>query len=173
MKQLVKFFNNPYGLFVLLSLLSYGAYALENDSQEPVTIQADSAKINNKAKQGVYEGHVRIDQGTTHITASFATTLLGEDNKLLEATASGDTQEQVHYWTLSNVEEPVMHAYADFMEYKAEENKIYLVGHAVVSQGADSYAAPHIEYDITHEQVISRASDDGRTTIIIHPNSDD
>jgi len=160
MKQLSK---------LLLCLLPIVSYALDSDSEQPMYFESDTAEINQKTGIGIYQGNVRIDQGSSHLTAVHATTTSDENNKLIEATADGDTQQQAHYWTLTEADEPELHAHANRIEFYVKDNKIILIGNATVIQGEDSYHAPRIEYDILKEEVISPTSKDGRTTIIIHP----
>lgn len=158
-------------LFTRLLLQPYFSYALDSDSDEPFFIQADSAQINNSTGFGEYTGNVVMDQGVTHLTAAHATTTT-DNGVLVEATAQGNAEEQVHYWTRRDPEKPIFHAYANRMEYKAQEDKIYLYGNAHIEEGNDSYSAPIIEYDMSSQQVISPENEGGRTTIIIHPGND-
>ena len=156
-------------IFTRLLMYPYISYALDSDGDEPIYVQSDAAQINNSTGFGEYMGNVVMDQGTTHITADHATTTTDDDGDLVEATAQGSTDEQVHYWTRTALDKPLFHAYADRMEYKAQEDKIYLYGNAQITQGDDSYSAPTIEYDMVADQVVSPENQAGRTTIIIHP----
>ena len=62
-----------------------------------------------------------------------------------------------------------MHAYADTIKMYPLKNLIYLIGNAKVTQGKDVYQAPQIEYNTLLKHVVSKASKQGRTTIILHP----
>lgn len=48
---------------------------------------------------------------------------------------------------------------------------VTFIGNAKVKQGPNSYAAPKIEYHIKQQMVVSPETTQGKTKIIIHPNS--
>jgi lipopolysaccharide export system protein LptA len=59
--------------------------ALQTDKHEKVFIAADSTTYNYKTGVNIFEGHVKIDQGTTHITADKLITKTNEQHKIKEA----------------------------------------------------------------------------------------
>ncbi|MEE9452566.1 MAG: lipopolysaccharide transport periplasmic protein LptA [Gammaproteobacteria bacterium] len=157
---------------ILLTLLPWTTQALESDNDQPMLVSSDSAQINSQNGIGIYRGNVRFNQGTSYLTADYAETFTDEDNNLVSAFADGVEDQRAHYWTLTDIDKPELHARADRIEYQAEENKIYLIGNAEVIQGEDSYHAPIIEYDTEKEEVISPEDDQGRTVIILQKQAD-
>ena len=149
--------------------MPFSCFALATDNQQPMIIQSDSANINQGTGVNIFNGHVRVIQGTTHLNASHATTYTDKNNKLNEAIALGNKTTQAHYWTLTDPNKPEMHAYADTIKMFPQKNLIYLIGSAKVTQGKDVYQAPQIEYNTLLKHVVSKASKQGRTTIILHP----
>lgn len=165
--------------YVILAMLLLGnaytvimpsiAYSLESDREQVIYLRADSANINNVTRKGIYKGHVELNQGTTHLRANVAKTLMDKKNQLVETIALGTKEKQAHYWTLSDPNKPELHAFANTIKFYPKKNKVILIGKARVIQGEDSYTAPQIEYDTITQHVVSTASKYGKTTILIHP----
>ena len=150
-------------------ILAHTGFALPADKTQPVNLKANSADLNQQTHHGVYMGDVEFDQGTTHLRAAMATTEGNEKNQLTKAVATGNKENQAHYWTLTALNKPPMHAFADTIYYYAARHLILLTGNARIEQGDNSFAAPNIRYDTLHQHVITKRVGDHRTTIIIHP----
>lgn len=88
-----------------------------------------------------------------------------------EAVAEGNGKIPAHYWELTDPNKPELHAYADIIRIFPQQKLVYLIGHAKVIQGEDSYEAPEIEYNSEKQQVFSPKKSQGRTVIVIHSNS--
>ncbi len=54
---------------IALLITSAAAFSLPNDSKERLYIVADTTVYNYKAGINTFEGHVKVDQGSTHIVA--------------------------------------------------------------------------------------------------------
>lgn len=145
------------------------AFALDDDKNQPISVQADSVSIDNKTGTSIYEGNVVVINGSTHLTAAKATITMAKDNKIKEAEADGQGDIQAHYWTLTDPQKPELHAFADIIRIFPEKKLVYLIGHAKVNQGEDVYQAPEIEYNTETQHVFSPKSIQGRTVILIHP----
>jgi len=136
---------------------------------QPIEFHADSISLNQKNHEGIYKGHVTLDQGTAHVRAAAATTTWDEKNQLIKASATGTKTMQAHYWQQTTAEKPPLHAYADLIYYYPERHLIELIGHARVTQNNNSLSAPHITYDTLTTHVTSTGNTQERTTIIIYP----
>lgn len=162
--------NRPKYLFTLwLCLNNYVCFADALDNQQMIQFRADSADMSQSTHLGTYLGHVQLDQGTTHIRAAEAFTKGNQKNQLIKAVIKGDNKTQAHYWTLPTNGKPLVHAYADIMNYYPQKNVIELLGHARVHQGNNSFSAPKIMYNTLDQHVISSSEGQERTTIIIYP----
>lgn len=156
----------------LISLIFFFVYvphcfALSTDKQQPAILQADSATINHKTGISVYRGHVKLIQGSTVITADILTTHTSPQDQLQLATAVGVP---ATYSTLPDNTTMVFNASALTINYQVPNQQVDLTGNAKALQGNDSFAGPHIIYDIKQQLVISPPSDQGHTTILIQPN---
>lgn len=155
--------------FILLTT-SLSAYAVDDDKNQPLYVQADTVSIDNKIGQSQYTGNVDVRQGNSHLTADKAVVYLDKNNTIKEAIAYGSASKQAHYETITDPKKPELNAYADTIHMYPQEHLVYLIGHAHVTQGADSYAAPEIQYNSLTQRVFSKQSTQGRTVIVIHPN---
>ncbi len=160
--------NLVFNLLVLL-IVPLPSFALPEDRDQIVQLRAGSADINQQTHAGIYQEDVQLDQGSTHIRAASAVTTGNEKNQLILASIKGDKKTQAHYWTLPATDKPVVHAYADTINYYPERHLIELIGNARVEQGTNSFSAPKITYDTVAQHVLSEAFGTGRTTIIFHP----
>jgi len=159
------------GIICLMVIgISTCVYAADDDKNQPLYLQADSVSLDNKTGESQYVGHVTVQQGSSYLTADRATVHTDKDHKIQEAIAYGTPLNQAHYRTQSDPEKPEMNAYADVIKIYPQEHWVYLIGHAKVTQGADSYKAPEIEYNSMTQRVFSKKSAAGRTQIVIHPD---
>lgn len=152
-----------------LLLLTSACFALPNDREQIIELQAGSADINQQTHQGIYLNDVQLDQGSTHLRAHKAITTGNEKNQLILAVIKGNKNTQAHYWTTPAVNKLPVHAYADTINYYPERHLIELIGHARVEQANNSFSAPEIRYDTEAQHVVSQSSGNARTTIIFHP----
>jgi len=157
--------------FLFFFFCSFGenSAALTADKEQTMHVMADSADLNQQTHKGTYLGNVELIQGTTNVQANKAITIGNEKNQLMVAIASGVPGKQAHYWTTTDPAKPPVHAYADTIKYFPLKHLIELIGNAKVEQGANSFSADKITYDIVNQHVISNGTKKQRITIIYHP----
>jgi len=143
--------------------------ALDSDSKEKVNIVADSVIYNYKSGIDVYEGHIRIDQGTTHITADRLVTKKNERHMIQEATAYG-LLNLAQYWTVPKIGEPELHARAKIIKFYPIESNISLEQNAHVIQGENSFQGEFIHYNNKDQTITVPASKNGRAVIVYNPD---
>ncbi|PJD93623.1 MAG: lipopolysaccharide transport periplasmic protein LptA [Legionella sp.] len=152
-----------------LLCFSQAIMALPEDSKAILLVHAGSADLNQSTHLGTYGGGVALDQGTTHIRAARALTQGNAQNQLIKAVIEGEGKTQAHYWTLMSQDKPMMHAYADKIIYYPLQERIELIGHALVKQGQHQVIAPVLHYHIKTQHVVSLPQTDQQTVITIHP----
>ena len=105
-------------IIMLLILLFYAirVFALPQDKQAKIHIVADKSYYNYKIGMSLFEGHVKITQGTTHMTADRLVTKNNTQHQIQEIIAFG-IQKQAHYWTLPKENEKEIHAKADIIKF--------------------------------------------------------
>lgn len=151
---------------ILLLLVPLLSFPLASDNQQPAILTADSADLNRQTGFSHFHGHVHFDQGTTHIRSDDGFIQTNQRNQLIKATAISQSNELVHYQTLVKLGNPIIEAKAKTIIWQPLTQKITLIGKASVTQGTNSYSAPHIVYDIVKQHVVSSPSKDGQ--LIIH-----
>lgn len=154
---------------VLLLLITSSIFALPSDKQQKVYIVADSTIYNYKNGLNVFEGHVKIDQGSTHITADKLITKTNAQHKIEEATAYG-YQELAHYWTTPKEGEPVMDAKAKIIKYYPLQANITLEQDVHLSQGDNHFQGEIIHYNSNDQTVTVPASTHGRAVLVYNPD---
>lgn len=157
-------------LHVILLICTLPVFALQEDNKEKVYIIADSTNYNYKTGYTVYEGHVKVDQGTTHVTADRLTTKTNTQHKIKEAIAYG-LQNLAHYWTLSKMGDPEMHANAKIIKFYPSESNVTLEQEVVVTQGENSFQGQLILYNRNDQTVLVPASNKGRAVLVYNPDS--
>ena len=78
-----------YYMIFLSLLFSQHAIALPNDGEQPMKIVADASLFNYKTGVDSYEGNVKVDQGTTHLSADKLVTEKNDKHKIITAVAYG------------------------------------------------------------------------------------
>lgn len=155
-------------LLLLLMLPSLAA-ALDSDSRKTIKIIADSWVYNYRTGTNVYEGNVRVDQGTTHITADRLITRNNDQHKIQEATAFG-LQSLAHYWTLPKEGDPVIHARAKVIRFYPLESNVTLEQKVDVLQGKNSFQGELIHYNSKEQTITVPATKNGRAVLVYNPD---
>lgn len=153
-------------LFFTLFILG-NAYALPTDREQLMHIDADSYELNYKTGIDVYEGNVKVDQGTTHLIADRLVTEKNKDRKMISAIAYG-TNQLAEFTTIPKEGEEVFHAKAKVIKFYPETSLVQLEEEVMVTQGENSFHGPIILYNMKEQIVSTPASQNGRATIIIN-----
>lgn len=149
-------------------LLPIIPYALSSDSQQPMQIIADSTLINYKSGVNTYEGNVKINQGSTHLTADRLITKTNSQHKMEIATAYG-LKKLAEYTTIPKSGDQQFHAKAKIIRFYPPKSTIELENDVIVTQGENSFHGAMIIYNMKDQTVTAPALKNGRTTIIIEP----
>lgn len=153
-------------IFLAFPTLLFG---LDSDSLEKLNIVADAGSYNFKTGVDIYEGHVKIDQGTTHIIAEKLITKKNRQHKIQEAIAYG-YKELAHYWTLPKVGEPEMHAYANIIKFYPLQMNISLEHAVHISQGDNSFKGELIHYNSKDQTITLPATSNGHAMLVYNPD---
>lgn len=155
---------------LLISVINVtNAYALKSDRVEIVNIVADSTLYNYKTGINVFEGHVQVDQGTTHITADRLITKSNAAHKIQEAVAYG-FNDLAHYWTVPRVNEPEINAHAKIIRFYPVESNVTLEQTVTVQQGENSFQGELIHYNRANQTITVPATKGGRAVLVYNPN---
>ena len=160
--------NKMKYLFVMLWMIPAILFALQNDDKAVMHITADSSTYNYKTGVNVYEGHVKIDQGTTHLVADRVVTLRNDKHRIEQAVAYGLTQ-LAEYTTVPKPGDPVLHAKAKVIKFYPVTSMVYLEGDVSVIQGDNHFEGPLMVYNMKDQIVTAPPSKTGRATITLSP----
>lgn len=151
--------------FLSLSALSFifvsFALASTNDTQQPITIEANHAELDEQKGISIYTGNVILQQGGIKITADKLTVHLNNGN-LQHITIEGDP---VHFSQqrddLENITGTSLR-----MEYDAERKRFLLIDSAELLQGKNRFSGQRIQFDPEKEKVIATGStgESGKST---------
>ncbi|HSW69724.1 MAG TPA: lipopolysaccharide transport periplasmic protein LptA [Gammaproteobacteria bacterium] len=156
-------------VFCFLLIMPLSLFALQGDDQQIMHINSDASTFNYKTGTNIYEGHVKIDQGTTHLTADRVVTTNNDKHKIKEAIAYGLNQ-LAEYTTLPKAGDAELHAKAKVIKFYPATSLVFLEGDVVVTQGKNTFQGPVIIYNMKDQVVTAPPSKTGRSTIIIEPS---
>jgi lipopolysaccharide export system protein LptA len=153
-------------LVIFISLFFKNVVALPNDGEMPMKIVADATLFNYKTGQDSYEGNVKVDQGTTHLTADKLITEKNEQHKIISAIAYG-TQRLAELITLPSEGAELLHAKSKIIKFYPPTSILVLEDNVFVEQGRNSFRGSVIIYNMKEQMVAAPASKNGRATIVI------
>ncbi|WP_228151223.1 lipopolysaccharide transport periplasmic protein LptA [Tamilnaduibacter salinus] len=158
-------------LIALLGLMMpalAGAFDLQSDA--PIRVNADHARIDEGAGEATYTGNVIVRQNETTLTAE-KVVLHRQDGVLKQIEATG---EPAHYTQPARNDRPKTDAEAHVIIYSAGDNRILLRQQAVIRQAGNVFRGERIDYDTAKRVVTATGSDtnpDGRVEMIIQPGN--
>lgn len=158
------------GLILLIgSIMSYSAPI---DKDQPVTIEANSAQMDDQNGLSVYSGNVTITQGSLHITAD-KVTAYHENKGMSKIVADGNP---AHYEQAGNGKDGPVNASANTISYLTDQNKIILTGNAKLEQQGNIVQGQKITYDMQRKTGSASSSgttqkENGRVKMIFQPKS--
>ena len=148
----------------LLCLVGTPAWALKDDAQQPLFIEADDVEVRETDGTSVYVGNVQVDQGSLRLLADHVTVYHREDRQPRFIIALGAPAK---YKQQLDKDQGEVQAFAKRMEYDADKDELILIGDGLLIQGTDRLASERIVYDRARAQF--RAGGSGRVRITITP----
>jgi len=144
-----------------LWLWSGGSAAMTGDREQPITIDADRVDIDDKKGVSVYQGKVRVTQGSMVMTADTVTTSAVGDKqtKQRELEKMIAVGAPAHFRQLLDTKDPKsgkneeMRAQAQRIDYFAKEERLVLQGRGHIWKEGNEFSGNSIEYDIVQETV--------------------
>lgn len=158
----------PVLLLLCLLLVSVKALALPEDRHAKLHITADTTIYNYKSGINYFEGHVIIDQGTTHVTADRLTTKNDTAHRIQEAVAYG-VNDLAHFWTTPKNGEAVINAKAKVIKFYPLTSNTTLQGEVEVMQGQNNFHGQLIHYNMNDQTIIVPETKNGRAVLVYNP----
>jgi len=154
---------------IFLLLMPTSTFALPEDREQPFNIVADSSIFNYKTGIDTYEGNVKVDQGTSHLTADRLVTQKNKQHKMTAAIATG-IKKLAEYTTVPKIGDPTLNAKAKVIKFYPPTSIVILEQDVVITQKENSFHGPLIIYNMKDQIVTAPPSKNGRATIVIEPN---
>lgn len=150
--------------------LSLTVTALPEDRDQPIEIQADQVELDDETGVAVYEGNVRLDQGSLRVTAN-RLTIHTRNQEVDRIVAEGQEQgEPARYRQIPEAGAAPVEAHARTITYRAESQQVELSGRANLRQLDDTFAGDRITYDIRERRITASGGADGEpVTMTIQP----
>ncbi len=158
-------------LLLGLALLPATALALDADRDQPITIEADEASLNDKTGFSVYTGNVKLQQGTLIFTGNRMTVQL-TDKKLDTIILTGTP---ATYVQRPEGKQHDQHAEAGVIEYYAIDERVILLDNARIWEtGDEEFRSDRIVFNLKSDTVdAGGGGDSGRVHITIQPRDKD
>lgn len=137
------------GLLVLLTLSScltfmQSAQGLENDKDQLIEIEANSAEFSEETGTAVYKGNVELSQGSIYIQSD-SLTIINSEAGVSEVVAVGAP---ARYQQQMELTKPLIKAKASKIIYYPQDENIVLTGKAQLKQGDKLFQGEKIKYDL-------------------------
>lgn len=142
-----------------------GSKVYSDDSDEPISIKADSAEINENTGVGIYRGNVRVTQGSMVLTGN-TIVIEAEDKKVRKIKAEGD----LSTFRQAGNDGKTVYAEAAKMVYDIGKKQIVLTENAKLTENGNTLASDSIVFD-TDKKTVSGGSStgNGRVSITVLP----
>jgi lipopolysaccharide export system protein LptA len=150
-------------LAFLFLCLSLPAQAQDNrstdDRDQPITIEADKAEINDREQISIYVGNVVLTQGGLKIRADLMTIYL-KDKELQKVVAEGNPAR----YEQARANEETIYGKSQRLDYAADTGQLFFVRNAEIWQGENRFSGERILYDLNTEKVVASGAQDTAST---------
>ena len=159
--------KKAYLVLTLFALIFFYPYAYANvDNQQIINVEADSLQFNNETKVGIYQGHIKLTQGTRTLTADYAASYSNQAGEIVKIVASGHP---AVYHALIFPKCPKLIATGNTIYYYPLTDYLEAVGNAQIIQDQNLFQGPQINYDFKKKTLASPLSKEGHTQITLVP----
>lgn len=167
--------SNPPRLAALLSAaalaLAAPAFAERADREKPIHMEADKVTVDDAKQVSVFEGNVRLSQGTLSIRADKVVVREDKDG-FVHATAYG---QPAHLRQKRDGADEWVEGWGERMEYSGKSEQVELFTQARVRRGEDEVRGDYISYNSVTEFFQARGAagggPQGRVKVVIQPKS--
>ncbi|MDT8896387.1 lipopolysaccharide transport periplasmic protein LptA [Halomonas sp. I1] len=159
----------------MLTLAAPPALALEGDASAPIQVEADRLDLDDRAGTAVYQGDVRIQQGSMRLTGARVEIRRNDAGQLSQAIATG---ERAYIEQKPAPDEPLVRGWGQRIVYHVAERRMELVDQAELHQGGDTFDGGYLEYFLDRRVVQARSSAEGvegnqRVRMTLEPEQQD
>ena len=143
-----------------MAFVSSLVFALPEDAKQPIEIEAQSVVVDETTGLNVFSGDAEVRQGSLLLFAELIQ-VQTDNEEVVSMIAKGSLEKPAKYIQKQENQARFIEATATLITYDVDEGMIFLVGHARLIQGFDSYSGHKLSYDINNEKVDVKGSEDG------------
>ena len=157
------------GALVTSVLIGQYAYALPEDINKPLEIQANEASFDQNSGQATYKGNVFVKQGSIEIQAQYLKVSTDPKTRKfssLEATGSPAQFSQQIDWSGN-----IVISKGNEIRYSTSDSKLEIMGDGYLSRMQNSITADHIVYMIQDGTFSAEKKDSGRVSMTLQPQA--
>ena len=157
-------------LLLTTMLMPLAGFGLTSDRDQPISIEADSAFVDDVNGITIYEGNALIQQGTLNIAADKVKVIMS-DSEVIQIIASMDRESKglAHYEQVPDDDEDLVSADAKTITYFIQEEKLHLTGEAYLQQTQNKFSGELLYYNMTTGVVDLKGGKLGRVSITLQP----
>ncbi len=159
-------------LATLLAVTTASVSAFDLDSDLPIKVNADNARLDDAQGVATYTGAVEMTQGNIRLTAD-RVVLRRSDQGVSHIEANGSP---AHYRQPATEGDGETDAKAETIVWSAEDNRVTFERNAVIEQNGNVFRGDVIHYDSVERVVTAEGSPDsteggGRVEMVIQPRN--
>ncbi len=157
------------GLLLLLCCLPLPCWALPGDSEQPIEVEADRLEVRDEDNLSIYQGNVRLLQGSLEITSDRLVIHFNDQRELvlMEMTGSPARFRQL------DDERREMLGEAQQINYTEPESMLELLRSARFSHAGDTIEGERIRIDTERYSIEAGGEDDEqRVKMLIQPRQE-
>lgn len=159
---------HTYALAMLLAGASVSAWALPEDSQQPIKVSADNAHFDERSGEAVYRGNVQVQQGTLLVRGDTLTAKVDAQGNLSSAKTLG---KPAHYQQKNDPAKGLVTADASEINFDNTNGVVTLIGDAVLRQDGAVFSGPRIVYSTTRKQIEANGDANQRVQLVFPPSA--
>ncbi|SBS27363.1 Lipopolysaccharide export system protein LptA precursor [Marinomonas aquimarina] len=166
-------FQNPKLTFAALAiaLICGPSFALPNDHQQPISIEADKAFFDQKQGTASYSGNVMVKQGSIVIEAQQLTIQTNPETGEFKAlNAQGSPSKFSQQMDQAG---NTMHANGDSLDYDVTTGQLEIHNNGYLQRGEDEISADYIHYLLEEGTFKAENRGSGRVNMTLQPSLTD
>lgn len=166
------FHNTKLSLAALtLTLACSSSFALPNDHQQPISIEADKAYFDQKQGTATYSGNVLVKQGSIVIEAQELSIQTNPETGEFKALNAKGTPSK--FSQQMDESGNTMHANGDSLDYDVTTGQLEIHNNGYLQRGEDEISADYIHYLLNEGTFKAENRGTGRVNMTLQPSLTD
>ena len=144
-------------LILLIAFVASLVFALPEDSEQPIEIEAQSVVVDETTGFNEFSGDAEVRQGSLLLLAELIQ-VQTDNEEVVSMVAKGSLEKPAKYIQSQENQARFVEATATQITYDVDKGMVFLVGHAQLVQGFDSFSGDTLDYDINNDRVILKGN---------------